>query len=201
MLTPQIEILSLWSNALLEQRLEEHASHTERLTHIAQTQAADSIFTTDDASVSWLKANLIHGIGAMLDNETFDAAPDIEVEARIDVYNTESYASLINRPGAYLSGLYVLRAPRDEPTLGERVDNCPGCITFYDPRVGMNMNAIRLDPYVNYHYTVEFVSGLLLIWPSYVSYYVHPHLAASPALHVSFDVQASRQLTTAGGQG
>lgn len=192
MQTPQIEILSLWSNSLLEQRLADHTPHTERIAHIAQTQAADSIFATDDMSVDWLKANIIHGIGAMLNNETFDAAPDIEVDARIDVYSTERYSSLVNRPGAYLSGLYVLRAPRGEPTLGERADNCPGCVTFYDPRVGMNMNAIRLDPYVNYHYTVEFVPGLLLIWPSYMSYYVHPHLAASPAVHVGFDVRASQ---------
>ena len=189
---PRIEILSLWSNSLLEQRLADHAAHTGRLAQVAQTQACDSIFATDDASVNWLKANIIHGIGAMLNNQTFDAAPDIEVTARIEVYNTERYSSLVNRPGAYLSGLYVLRAPRGEPTLGERADNRPGCITFYDPRVGMNMNAIRLDPYVNNYYTVEFVPGLLLIWPSYMSYYVHPHLAASPAIHVGFDVQAHR---------
>jgi hypothetical protein len=49
--------------------------------------------------------------------------------------------------------------------------------------------AIRLDPYVNYLHTVEFVPGMLLIWPSYVSYFLHPHLAASPAVHVGFDVQ------------
>jgi hypothetical protein len=38
-------------------------------------------------------------------------------------------------------------------------------------------------------HTVEFVPGMLLIWPSYVSYFLHPHLAASPAVHVGFDVQ------------
>lgn len=196
---PSIEILPLWSNPLLVQPLDDHGPHTERLARLAQTQSADNIFATDDASVDWLKANLIHGIGALLNRETFSAAPDIDVNARIDVYNTGAYGSLVNRPGAYLSGLYVLRAPRGEPTLGERADRRPGCITFYDPRVGMNMNAIRLDPYVHYHYTVELVPGLLLIWPSYMSYYLHPHLATSPAVHVGFDVQAKLQQDSARG--
>ena len=189
----QIEILSLWSNPLLVQSLEAHEPHTERLAQIAQSQTATNIFSTEDESVDWLKANLIHGIGALLNLETFDIAPDIEVNAWIEVHNTSSYSSLLNRPGAYLSGLYVLRAPRGEPTLGQRADRRPGCITFYDPRVGMNMNAIRLDPYVNYHHTVEFMPGMLLIWPSYVSYYLHPHLAPSPAVHVNFDVHAKPQ--------
>lgn len=192
MQSPAVEMLSLWSNPLLVQRLEDHTAHTERLAQIAQTQSADSIFATSDASVDWLKANLIHGIGALLNRETFDVAPDIDVSARIDVHNTGDYSSLTNRPGAYLSGLYVLRAPRGEATLGHRADRRPGCITFYDPRAGMNMNAIRLDPYVNYHFTVEFEPGMLLIWPSYVAYYLHPHLATSPAVHVGFDVQATR---------
>ena len=189
MQAPQIEILTLWSNPLLVQLLDGHEPHNERLAQLAQTHAADSIFATDDASVDWLKANVIHGIGALLNRETFDVTPDIEVNARIDVLNTGNYSSLVNRPGAYLSGVYVLRAPLGEPTLGQREDSRPGCITFYDPRVGMNMNAIRLDPYVNYLHTVEFVPGMLLIWPSYVSYFLHPHLAASPAVHVGFDVQ------------
>ena len=55
----------------------------------------------------------------------------------------------------------------------------------------MNMNAIRKDPYAINHYTVRFEAGLLLLWPSYVLYYVHPHLYHAPALRIRVDVRVT----------
>jgi hypothetical protein len=141
--------------------------------------------------VSWLQQNVIHGIGALLRSEGFAQMPPVAVRGRLEEQRLGEYHSLNNRPGAYLSGIYVLRAPGDDAVLGTREDRRPGCITFYDPRVGMNMNAIHKDPYVNYHHTVKFEPGLLLLWPSYVSFFLHPHLSREPALRIGFDVQVS----------
>ena len=77
--------------------------------------------------------------------------------------------------------------------LALRDDGRPGSISFYDPRVGMNMNAIRKDPYVLYHHTESFVPGLLMIWPAYVPVFIHPHLHEADAMRIRIDVQAAAE--------
>ncbi len=39
----------------------------------------------------------------------------------------------------------------------------------------MNMNAIKRDPYHDYHRHVRPRAGLLLMWPAHVSYFLHPN--------------------------
>jgi hypothetical protein len=149
------------------------------------------MFDTDDPSVNWLKANLIHAIGALLGNAGFAKAPQVSVKARVEAQELGAFAPLRNRPGAYLTGVYVVRAPAGQPVLGARDDGRPGSISFYDPRVGMNMNAIRKDPYVLYHHTVKFEPGLLIMWPAYVPYFVHPHLSDEPAVRIWTDARVN----------
>lgn len=187
----QFDIATLWVNTLLVQPLADHAPHTARLGALVDEGGADTMFDSDDQSVAWLKANVIHGIGAMLDSAGFTAPPQVSVKVSIESQTLGEFASLRNQPGTYLSGIYVVRAPAGRPVLGARDDSRPGSISFYDPRVGMNMNAIRKDPYVLYHHTVAFEPGLLIIWPSYVPYFVHPHLSDAPALRVWMDARVS----------
>lgn len=183
------EITALWANTLLVQPLDDHAPHSARLGELADQGLGDTLFDVADPAVDWLKANVIHGIGAVLGAGGFTGEPQIAVRARLETQALGAYSSLGNRPGSYLTGLYVIRAPAGAPVLGSRDDGRPGSISFYDPRVGMNMNAINKDPYVLYHHTVPFAPGLLLVWPAYVPCYVHPHLAEAPALRVRIDVQ------------
>jgi hypothetical protein len=185
------EITSLWTTPLLVQPLDGHEAHTTRIEALAAEVPEDRLFATPDPSVEWLKGNVIHGIGAMLRALGFAQAPDIAVSCRLDRQSLGEYHSLVNRPGAYFAGLYVLRAQGETTEMGARDDGRPGCVTFYDPRVGMNMNAIDKDPYVLYHHTVALEPGMLLLWPAYVAYFVHPHLSRDPALRVAFDVKLS----------
>ena len=170
------QIMPLWVSTLLVQPLLDHAPHTARLGELADQGLDDTMFDAEDPAVRWLQANTIHGLRALLSVGGFSGAPQIAVRAQLDRQALGDYQSLCNRPGTDLTGLYVVRAPSGPPDLGMRDDARPGSISFYDPRVGMNMNAIRKDPYAINHYTVRFEAGLLLLWPSYVLYYVHPHL-------------------------
>ncbi len=85
--------------------------------------------------------------------------------------------------------MYVLHTPSREDELGIRDDRAPGCITFYDPRTGINMNAINRDPYVNYNQTLRLQPGVLFMWPAFVDYFIHPNLSSDPAIRIVFDVQ------------
>lgn len=185
------EITPLWANTLLVQPLADHAPHTARLGELVDAGRGEALFDADDPAVNWLKANVIHGIGALLGAGGFSGEPQIAVRALLETQALGGYQALTNRPGSYLTGLYVIRAPSEKPILGSRDDGRPGSISFYDPRVGMNMNAIRKDPYVLYHHTVPFEPGLLLLWPAWVCAYLHPHLNEAPALRVRLDVQVA----------
>lgn len=191
--TPDLEIVKLWPSSFLDQALPDHEAPTHRLAELAAERASDAVFSIEDPSVEWLKAHVAHGIGAHLLKTGVTGATQWGVHGWFDVQTFEDYRSLRNRPGAYLSGLYVVRSPAPETGLGMRDDRRPGAISFYDPRAGANMNAIKRDPYVSYHHTLMLVPGHLLIWPAYVSYFLHPVLSREPAVRVAFDVQVREE--------
>lgn len=187
----QIKLTSLWFNSLLEQPLPGHEPHTARLAQMIDQGLGETLFESRDAAVEWLKANIVHATSAMLREAGFNASPEVQMRASVQVQQMGAFEPLRNQPGAYFTGMYVLRAPAGPRAMGTREDARPGCISFYDPRVGMNMNAIRKDPYVLPHHTVKFEPGLLLMWPAYVPYFLHPHLAREPAVRVCLDVRVS----------
>ena len=186
-----LKLTSLWFNTLLEQALPGHEPHTARLAQMVDQGRADSLFESSDPAVEWLKAHIVHATTALLREAGFTRPPDVRMRASVQIQQLGAFEPLRNRPGSYFTGMYVLRAPAGPPVLGTREDARPGCISFYDPRVGMNMNAIRKDPYVLYHHTVKFEPGLLLMWPAYVPCFVHPHLASEAAVRVCLDVRIS----------
>ena len=89
----------------------------------------------------------------------------------------------------YLSGTYYVQVPTERAPLKTRKDVRPGAITFYDPRgPAVNMNAIRGDPYVNPEYTVMPTPGQILLWPAFMTHFVHPNLSETPRISISFNV-------------
>ena len=89
----------------------------------------------------------------------------------------------------------ICRAPitcRRRPTahrLRTRKDVRPGAISFYDPRgPAVNMGAIRDDPYVNPEHTVQPKAGEILLWPAFLTHFVHPNLSETPRISISFNV-------------
>ena len=84
--------------------------------------------------------------------------------------------------------MFVLRWSSQQGGADQRYNGLPGTMSFYDPRVTMNMNAIKRDPYHDYHRHVRPRAGLLLMWPAYVSYFLHPNRSHEANLRVDFDV-------------
>ncbi|MDH3452512.1 MAG: 2OG-Fe(II) oxygenase family protein, partial [Gammaproteobacteria bacterium] len=74
------------------------------------------------------------------------------------------------------------RSPRN------RADVRPGCITFYDPRGSVNMNAIKNDPQIEPEFTIAPQAGMILMWPAFLLHYVHPNLSDELRISISFNL-------------
>ena len=146
-------------------------------------------FTIDDPAVAWLKQQVAHGVGAYLHRAGLAGASDWGALGRFDLQEPGAYRGLANEPGACLAGMYVLRWPSEHTSGGRRDDALPGCVSFYDPRAGMNMGAIKRDPYHRYHHSMQPRPGLLSMWPAHISYFVHPNWSREVAMTVHFGVQ------------
>lgn len=183
-----LEVIKLWTSSLLNQPIPGHGHYTARLVELALAHPDDAVFSIEDPSLDWLKSQIEHGVSACLSKAQFNRAIQWSASGRFDVQHLDDYRSLRNHPGAYFTGIYVVRANTGEVGIGIRNDSRSGSITFYDPRVGINMNAINKDPYIAYNLTYALEAGQLLIWPAYVSYFLHPNLAREPAIRVAFDI-------------
>ena len=63
----------------------------------------------------------------------------------------------------------------------------PGAITFYDPRGAANMTAIKGDPQIEAEFTVRPKAGDILLWPAFLTHFVHPNLSKQPRVSISFN--------------
>jgi hypothetical protein len=174
-----VEIITLWPSLFLEADLPDYAAPTNRLIALATTRRDEGVFAIDDPGVAWLKRQIAHGVGAYLGRSGHGGAPEWGARGRFDV----------QEPGAFLAGMYVLQWSPEQDDGGRRDDALPGCVSFYDPRVAMNMNAIKRDPYHRYHHSLLPRPGLLSMWPAHISYFVHPNRSREPTMAVRFGVQ------------
>jgi len=186
---PGIEFIRLWPSVFLETDLPDYETPTRRLIELAGTHAGDAVFAIDDPCVEWLKGHLSGAISAYLQHTDYAKAPTWGARARFETRRRGDYRALANQPGADLAGMYVLQWPAEQGPSQGRDDGLPGTVSFYDPRIGMNMNAIRRDPYHGYHQHLVPRAGLLVIWPAYVSYFMHPNRSDEAAMRVAFDVR------------
>ena len=186
---PGLEIIKLWPSVFLEADLPGYEAPTQRLIALAESRPGDGVFAIDDPGVQWLKSQIAHAVGAHLRETGYVQAPEWGARGRFEIQNFGDYRALANQPGADLVGMYVMRWPSEQSTAGWRDDGLPGFVSFYDSRAGMNMNAIKRDPYHRYHQSLGPRAGLLIMWPAYVRYFVHPNRSHEPAMRVAFDVQ------------
>lgn len=186
---PGLEIIRLWPSVFLEKDLPDHEAPTRALIALAEARPGGGVFAIDDASVAWLKGHVAQAVAAYQRETRYEGTPQWSARARFDILSPGDFRPLANQPGADLAGMYVLKWPSQQDTAGGRDDALPGCFSFYDPRIAMNMNAIKRDPYHDYHKHLIPKPGLLVMWPAYVSYFVHPNPSREPAMRVAFDVQ------------
>ena len=185
----QGEFIELWSSPFLIAPLPDCEQPNQRLSELALSHSCEGVFGIDDPAVDWLRIQLSHGISQYLSVANIISEVNWHIRARFEILARGDYRPLSNSPGRYLGGLYIIRAPEQLKEAMARDDLKPGTISFYDPRVGMNMNAIRDDPYIICEQTLNPEPGLLILWPGFVKHFVHPIHTREPAIRVSFDVE------------
>lgn len=181
-------IIDLWPTHFLHYALEGHADYRDALTDLAARHSGEDVLSRDDAALVWLKQHVGDAATAYLTRYAGLASPNVTVTGRAVVHNHGDYQPLRNHPDAYLSGIYTITAPKDLRDDHHRSDVDSNAISFYDPRFAMNMGAIAKDPNADMEKLVRPEPGILIMWPSFVDFFIHPNLSAEPQLSIHFKV-------------
>ena len=148
-----------------------------------------NLLTADHPAVQWLRECINRTVADYFRGLGMGYPIEWTVHGWANVNRLGDYHDPHNHPHCYLSGTYYVQVPTDRAPLRSRKDVRPGCITFYDPRgPAVNMGAIRDDPYINPEHTVEPKPGQILLWPAFLTHFVHPNLSETPRISISFNV-------------
>ncbi len=180
-------VIGLWASPFLHFILDEHESYRAPLADLATSTEGTDVLEQDSAAALWLRQQIDGAIAAYLDHWAESETTSFAVEARTLVFGFGTYQPLRNHPDAYLSGLYYVTAPQDLREDHNRYDADSNAISFYDPRFAMNMGAIANDPNANVEKQVRPKPGVMIIWPSYVDYFMHPNLSAEALIAFQFN--------------
>lgn len=197
--TSQDGILDLWPTKLVRRHLPGFEEPTQALVKLIRDMErvnknlttdylAPDFFNLDDPAVGWLREQINLTVVDYLRAIGIDYDVKWTIQGWPNINRLGDYHDAHNHPGSYLSGTYYLKMPGAKEPLRSRADLRPSHITFYDPRQGVNMTAIAKDPYVDPEFTVLPEPGLLMMWPAFLSHFVHPNLSKDTRVTVSFNI-------------
>lgn len=108
---------------------------------------------------------------------------NIELFSWANVLEKGGYHSVHNHPSCHISGVYYINPGEPDP---QNLNS--GLIGFSDPRAGASMipNSY-LDFGASYQYTPE--AGMLLMFPAYLSHWVHPFTGEGKRITISFNAK------------
>ena len=165
---------------------------------IAEREAANPNLTTDyigedllnsdHPALAWLRQCVNRGVIDYARHAGIDYELDWQIQAWANVNRFGDYHNLHNHPHSWLSGTYYVQVPETPRSLPGRSDRNPGAISFFDPRPQANMNAIKGDPQVEAEYRVLPKAGEMMLWPAFLHHLVHPNLADTPRVSISFNI-------------
>lgn len=183
-------IVGLWATPFLHFVVDGHDRHTASLKSLAERSPDTDLLRNADAAAVWLMARIEEAVSAYLDRWTEGEPAARRFTTRLVVHGHGDYEPLRNHPDAVLNGIFYVTVPDGRRDGHHRFDADSNAISFYDPRFAMNMGAIAKDPYSNLEKQVRPTAGTMIVWPSYVDYFVHPNLADGTQVSVHFEVAA-----------
>jgi uncharacterized protein (TIGR02466 family) len=190
---------TLWPTLLLERELPGHEAANRVLEELVSEQErgnadlttdylSDNLLTHQHPAIQWLRDCINKTVIEYFDHVGMGYTINWNLQGWANVNRLGDYHDPHNHPHSYLSGTYYVSVPDSDPAIGTRRDVRSGCITFYDPRTAANMNAIRRDPNIEAEFTVKPRGGLILLWPAFLTHFVHPNLCDEPRISISFNV-------------
>lgn len=181
-------IIDLWPTPFLYFTPDGHERYRDRLASLAQHAPGEDILTDRDEAAVWLARQIDEAVRAYLDRWAERPVESFAVSSRAVVRGFGDYRPLTNHPDAYLNGIYHITVPEGMRGDHHRSDADSNALSFYDPRFAMNMGAIVGDPNFEMEKQVRPQPGVLIVWPSYVDYFIHPNLSAEDQISVHFTV-------------
>ncbi len=191
--------LDLWPTTLLRRSLPGHDianAELARLIQAMERQHADlttdyrggNLLTVENPAVSWLRDCINKTVIDYLKRAGLDYAVNWHLQGWANVNRRGDYHDPHNHPHAYLSGTYYVQVPdMESPPRENRSDVRPGAISFYDPRGAANMTAIRGDRQIEAEFTHRPKAGDILLWPAFLTHFVHPNLSDAARISISFN--------------
>ena len=146
------------------------------------------LFNMDHEAINWLRGEVNETVIEYLRAIGIDYPVNWTITGWPNINRFGDYHDPHNHPWSYLSGTYYLKMPTTREILQSRNDVRPNHITFYDPRQGSNMGAIKNDPYIDPEHTVVPEPGLMLLWPAFINHFVHPNLSKETGISISFNI-------------
>lgn len=146
-----------------------------------------NLFELNHPAIGWLQQCVMRAIADYAAEAGMETMPEVSVQAWANVNAKGDYHNLHNHPHSWLSGTYYLDVPVQPSSTG-RDDLNPGSISFFDPRGAANMTALRNDGQFDPEYRRLPEAGELFLWPAFLHHFVHPNMADTPRISISFNV-------------
>ena len=195
---PRMAFSGVWPTMLVSRKLPGFEQPTESLAaYIVEQEAREADYTTryleqklfsvDHPGVRWLKDQI--------DQTTVAYLRYLGIQRNFSWtffgwYNVNRYGdhhAPHTHPKCTFSGTYYVQVPTAAEPVGDAQAR-PGCISFYDPRIGANMITAGSEPDAHAAYVVRPSAGTLLMWPSPMQHYVHPNLSEEHRISISFNL-------------
>lgn len=193
------EVDDMWPTGMVKRRLPEYERHNRELIGIIdELERENANLTTDfnsnrfrdleDPAVKWLMANINQSLTMYLKQMGMNYPISWDIASWANINRFGDYHSPHNHPWCYMSGTYYVQVPEAEMGKDGDEELNPACISFYDPRSGVNAELFPPGSRASRVYTVKPVPGALLMWPSPVYHFVHPNLSTTKRYSISFNI-------------
>ena len=191
-------IIELWPSLLTRCYLPGHEQHDAGLIELVERMDTEAhqmtanyrevdIFSLDHPGIVWLRSSIDAAIQSYLDAVGVTYTVRWKVRGWANVNRHGDYHSPHNHGWSYLSGTYYARVPA-QPTPQVRGAAAAATISHYDPRGVVNMLAIGGESLGQREHRESPSAGTMLLWNSFINHSVHPNMAQTTRVSISFNI-------------
>jgi uncharacterized protein (TIGR02466 family) len=193
------DFFDFWPVMLIRRRLPDFEGPTRELVALVEKMDRDhdqmtaryqsiDIFSLDHSGIQWLRNGIDETVKAYFDELDMKTPAGWSIRGWANVNRRGDYHAPHNHAWSYLSGTYYAKMPEPEKAPGVPGRASPAAISFYDPRVAVNMLALGDEALSFHEFSVNPESGMLLLWHSSVTHSVHPNLSEDTRVTLSFNL-------------
>lgn len=193
------EFLDLWPTLLVKRRFGDCEEPNRMLVELVEEldSGADQltahyrdldIFSLDRDGIRWLRNGIEETLDAYFAEVGLDYPVGRSIRGWANINRRGDYHAPHNHAWSYLSGTYYVKMPRETGDLGAAGQASPAAISYYDPRVAVNMLALGGEAQGLHEYTVKPEAGTLLLWHASLTHSVQPNLSEDTRISISFNI-------------